>query len=167
MKNFEIAINERVIEAINAILSSGLALNKADLAEKFGIKPAKFSEILNKRMKAGMDIIQNLCIDYEISADWLITGEGSMYRSPGVMNEAPPPDRDEVVRLLREKVAIRHILYIQQSVMKINTHMAIAVHNHVHFGSSGHTYVGVHTKEIIFTQLAIPTTCYIFVTLLE
>ena len=60
MKNFEIAINERVIEAINAILSSGLALNKADLAEKFGIKPAKFSEILNKRMKAGMDIIQNL-----------------------------------------------------------------------------------------------------------
>lgn len=105
MKNFEIAINERVIEAINAILSSGLALNKADLAEKFGIKPAKFSEILNKRMKAGMDIIQNLCIDYEISADWLITGEGSMYRSPAVMNEAPPPDRDEVVKLLREKVA--------------------------------------------------------------
>ena len=105
MKNFEIAINERVIEAINAILSSGLALNKADLAEKFGIKPAKFSEVLNKRMKAGMDIIQNLCIDYEISADWLITGEGSMYRSPAVMNEAPPPDRDEVVRLLREKVA--------------------------------------------------------------
>lgn len=104
MKNFEIAINERVIEAINAILSSGLALNKADLAEKFGIKPAKFSEILNKRMKAGMDIIQNLCIDYEISADWLITGEGSMYRSPAVMNEAPPPDRDEVVRLLREKI---------------------------------------------------------------
>ena len=27
-----------------------------------------------------------------------------MYRSPAVMNEAPPPDRDEVVRLLREKI---------------------------------------------------------------
>jgi len=105
MKNFEIAINERVIEAINYILSSKIEMSKADLAEKFGIKPAKFSEILNKRMKAGMDIIQKLCIDYEISADWLITGEGSMYRTPGVMNEAPPPDRDEVVRLLREKVA--------------------------------------------------------------
>lgn len=56
-------------------------------------------------MKAGMDIIQNLCIDYEISADWLITGEGSMYRSPAVMSGTAPPDRDEVVRLLREKVA--------------------------------------------------------------
>ncbi len=41
----------------------------------------------------------------DIDANWLITGEGSMYRSPAVMNEAPPPDRDEVVRLLREKVA--------------------------------------------------------------
>ena len=41
----------------------------------------------------------------DIDANWLITGEGSMYRTPGVMNEAPPPDRDEVVRLLREKVS--------------------------------------------------------------
>jgi len=41
----------------------------------------------------------------EIDANWLITGEGSMYRTPSVMDEAPPPDRDEVVRLLREKVA--------------------------------------------------------------
>ena len=28
-----------------------------------------------------------------------------MFRTPAVMDEAPPPDRDEVVRLLREKVA--------------------------------------------------------------
>ncbi len=104
MKNFEIAINERVIEAINTILSSGLALNKADLAEKFGIKPAKFSEILNKRMKAGMDIIQNLCINYDISADWLITGEGAMWRVSSVMNETPPPDRDKYVQLLESKI---------------------------------------------------------------
>ena len=40
-----------------------------------------------------------------LDMNWLLTGEGSMYRSPAVMNEAPPPDRDEVVRLLREKVA--------------------------------------------------------------
>lgn len=78
MKNFEIAINERVIEAINFILSSKIESSKAELAEKLGVKPAKFSEILNKRMKAGMDIIQKLCNDYEISADWIITGRGEM-----------------------------------------------------------------------------------------
>lgn len=40
-----------------------------------------------------------------LDANWLLSGEGSMYRTPSVMNEASPPDRDEVVRLLREKVA--------------------------------------------------------------
>ncbi len=105
MKNFEIAINERVIEAINFILSSKIESSKAELAEKFGVKPAKFSEILNKRMKAGMDIIQKLCIDYEISADWLITGEGSMHRvDTAVMSSTAPPDRDEIIQLLRDKI---------------------------------------------------------------
>ena len=46
MKEFEIIVNERVIEAINYVLTSNRCLNKASLAESFGIKPAKFSEIL-------------------------------------------------------------------------------------------------------------------------
>lgn len=78
MKNFEIAINERVIEVIKLILSSKIESSKAELAEKLGVKPAKFSEILNKRMKAGMDIIQKLCDEYNVSADWIITGRGDM-----------------------------------------------------------------------------------------
>lgn len=105
MKNYEIDINERVINAINYILASKIESNKAELADKFGIKPAKFSEILNKRMKAGMDIIQKLCIDYLISADWLITGEGEMLRDKRPCSEAPPADRDEIISLLREKIA--------------------------------------------------------------
>lgn len=37
---------------------------------------------------------------------WLITGEGSMHKADtAVMSGTAPPDRDEVVRLLREKVA--------------------------------------------------------------
>lgn len=49
-----------------------------------------------------LEIIISIYTDLNLY--WLITGEGSMYRSPAVMNEAPPPDRDEVVRLLREKI---------------------------------------------------------------
>ena len=41
----------------------------------------------------------------DIDANWLLTGEGSMYRDTTVMSDTAPPDRDEVVRLLREKVA--------------------------------------------------------------
>ena len=40
----------------------------------------------------------------DIDANWLLTGEGSMYRDTTVMSDSPPPDRDEIVRLLREKI---------------------------------------------------------------
>ena len=97
MKNFEIAVNERVIEAINYILKINPNLNKALLAESIGIKPAKFSEILNKRMAAGMDIIQKLCSDYAISANWLITGEGEMCRQ---IDDNSVETNDKISRLI-------------------------------------------------------------------
>ena len=40
----------------------------------------------------------------DIDANWLLTGEGSMYRDTTVMSDTAPPDRDEIVRLLREKI---------------------------------------------------------------
>jgi len=97
MKNFEIIVNERVIEAINYILKTNTSLNKALLAESIGIKPAKFSEILNKRMAAGMDIIQKLCSDYAISANWLITGKGEMCRKP---DDDSSETNDKISRLI-------------------------------------------------------------------
>ncbi len=37
---------------------------------------------------------------------WLITGEGSMHKADTtVMSDTAPPDRDEIIQLLREKVA--------------------------------------------------------------
>ena len=46
-------INTRFIEAINMLLDKDNSLSKGDLASALSIKPAKFSEILNGRMKAG------------------------------------------------------------------------------------------------------------------
>lgn len=97
MKNFEVIVNERVIEAINYILKTNTSLNKALLAESIGIKPAKFSEILNKRMAAGMDIIQKLCSDYAISANWLITGKGEMCRQT---DDNSAETNDKISRLI-------------------------------------------------------------------
>ena len=39
-----------------------------------------------------------------LDANWLLTGEGTMNRTLGVMSDTSSPDRDEVVRLLREKI---------------------------------------------------------------
>lgn len=109
MKNFELVINQRVIDAISYILASNNGLSKAILAQKIGIKPAKFSEILNKRMAAGMDVIQNLCIEHGISAHWLITGEGEMLRTQ--RNEQPKSSGSTTeIELLKEVIHNKDVI---------------------------------------------------------
>lgn len=102
MKNFEIAINERVIEAIKSVLSSKYGENQTEFAKNFNISPSKFTEILKKRMKAGMDIIQKLCDEYDVSADWIVTGRGEMYRNTEVLDNGNTETSNSNIRSLIE-----------------------------------------------------------------
>lgn len=77
-------INSRTIGAINALLKQDSALTKTALATSLNVKPAKFSEILNGRMMAGADMMASLCSEYNISASYLLTGEGAMFREVGM-----------------------------------------------------------------------------------
>lgn len=70
-------INARFLEAIDAILVTRIALSKSALAEAFGVKPAKFSEILNGRMKAGVDMLAIMCNMFFVSPDWLLMSRGA------------------------------------------------------------------------------------------
>lgn len=70
-------INNRFIEAINNLIDSA-GLTKTSIAQSLGIKPAKFSEILNNRMNVGTDTLALLCETYSINASWLLLGEGEM-----------------------------------------------------------------------------------------
>ncbi len=69
-------INSRFIRAVNAIIAHKLMPNKAALAESLGVKPAKFSEILNGRMNAGVDMLAIMCDFYKVSPDWLLMSRG-------------------------------------------------------------------------------------------
>ena len=73
-------INSRTIGAINTLLEQDSALTKTALATSLNVKPAKFSEILNGRMMAGADMMALLCSEYNISASYLLTGEGTMFK---------------------------------------------------------------------------------------
>lgn len=77
-------INTRFIEAINMLLDKDNSLSKGDLASALSIKPAKFSEILNGRMKAGSDLIAILSKKFEISSEWLLNGEGEIFKNPSL-----------------------------------------------------------------------------------
>ena len=70
-------INKRFITAVHAIIKKGLISSKAGLAESLNVKPAKFSEILNGRMKAGVDMIAIMCDFYKVSPDWLLMSRGN------------------------------------------------------------------------------------------
>ena len=82
-------INKRFIAAIESLLQDR-GLTKIKVAQSLGIKPAKFSEILNNRMNAGVDLIADLCEQYSYSASWILNGEGPMLQ-PGQLKGRSKP----------------------------------------------------------------------------
>lgn len=88
-------INRRFITAVNAIMANNLISSKAGLAESLGVKPAKFSEILNGRMKVGVDMIAILCDFYHVSPDWLLMSRGNnVFRSSSTLPKIWVDDED-------------------------------------------------------------------------
>lgn len=75
-------ITARFARAVIAVIATGQCPNKAALADSLGVKPAKFSEILNGRMKVGLDMVARMCDLYNVSPDWLLMGRGNhVFRS--------------------------------------------------------------------------------------
>lgn len=109
------SINQRFIEAVENLLQDK-GLTKAGIAADLGVKPAKFSEILNNRMMAGTDMIASLCEKFSYSPIWLLVGEGPMLipgylkgRSKpaialGILSEPIPED---VQKELKRKMAAK------------------------------------------------------------
>lgn len=71
-------VNDRVIIAINILLKRRPDLSKATLSELLGVTNTSFSHIMSKRMHASVEMMASLCLRFNISADWLLTGRGSM-----------------------------------------------------------------------------------------
>ena len=71
-------VNDRVIAAINFLLKQHPDLQKTTFAELSGITKTSFSHIINKRTNANVETMASLCLHFNISADWLLTGRGSM-----------------------------------------------------------------------------------------
>lgn len=57
-------------------------LNRIDFANKLGVSNAVMSHISSGRNKAGTELILNILTQFQdISADWLLLGNGEMLRS--------------------------------------------------------------------------------------
>lgn len=92
-------INGRAVNALLAIIANGLVATKTDLAECLGAKPAKFSEILNYRMKVGIDMIAKVCDWYNVDPYWVLMGRGNhIFRDPDYEPEPYSIDDDDLDR---------------------------------------------------------------------
>lgn len=83
--------------------------NKNSLSVKIGMASSTFGRYVNGENKPTVSLLQSILSQYEdVSADWLLMGKGSMYKT----TELPPVDASseesidhsaEVARLVREK----------------------------------------------------------------
>lgn len=78
-------INKRFVEAVNHLLSNNIVAGKGLISESLNIKASKFSEILNYRMNVGTDLVAMISDLYNIDANWLLTGRGSMLKNEKVL----------------------------------------------------------------------------------
>ncbi len=77
MNTDKVEINKRFNIAIDSLLKDK-GLTKASIAQSLGMKPSKFSEILNCRMNVGTDTLALLCELYSFNPSWILIGEGPM-----------------------------------------------------------------------------------------
>lgn len=71
-------ISSRFIMAYERLLADNKTTDKKDFASKIGISPSMVTEISKGRSAVGTTAIQNIVLNFNISANWLLTGQGNM-----------------------------------------------------------------------------------------
>ena len=74
-------VSNRFIRAYERLLADGTVTDKKTFAAGIGISPSMVTEIHKGRSSVGTAAIQNLVLVYNVSPDWLLTGDGEMLRS--------------------------------------------------------------------------------------
>lgn len=72
-------ISARFIKAYNELLNRNKVVDKRDFANKLSISASMVTEISKGRSNVGTLAIQNIVSQFNISADWLLTGRGEMF----------------------------------------------------------------------------------------
>lgn len=89
-------ISARFIEAYEALFTRKEVSDKRDFATKLEISSSMVTEITKGRSSVGTSAIQNIVLQFNISADWLLTGRGEMFANESsTLNAQQPIIADE------------------------------------------------------------------------
>lgn len=76
---------------IQAIIDQQYSANKRAFANAVGIVPTVVQNIVGTRQgKPSYDVIEKICVNANVSPEWLLTGEGSMLKTPSGDSPANP-----------------------------------------------------------------------------
>jgi transcriptional regulator with XRE-family HTH domain len=74
-------IIEQKLQSFSQRLAQAIArsgLNQTQFANKLGISPSFVSDVLRGNKKPGAEVLCKIRVEFGVSADWLLTGEGQM-----------------------------------------------------------------------------------------
>lgn len=74
---------DSLIRRINEVMLH-FNMNISEFAAKSDIAQGNVSAMLNKKRTIGDGVLNKICISFDISKDWLLTGEGEMLKSGNV-----------------------------------------------------------------------------------
>lgn len=83
-----IAIQERFFHAINTLIESGKLAGMKTFCGDYGLHKAKYTRLRNAMLShretdyrlIDLDGLHFLVKEYKVSADWLLTGRGKMFK---------------------------------------------------------------------------------------
>ena len=73
-------VTKRFIEAIEWLINQEQVQDQKAIAPSLGVSTSMVTEIIKKRSNVGVTMLQNIVLKYDISAEWLLTGEGEMLK---------------------------------------------------------------------------------------
>lgn len=73
-------VSRRFLDVYAYLKDNGLVRSQREFTEKIGISPSMFTEICKHRSNVGIAPVQNIVSEFNINADWLLTGRGEMIR---------------------------------------------------------------------------------------
>lgn len=80
-------INERFERIINELFNG----NKRAFAKAVGISPTVVENVVGTRKgKPSYDVLVKVCVNANISAEWVITGEGDMLKTKHISDSFTP-----------------------------------------------------------------------------
>jgi hypothetical protein len=89
-------ITVRFLDAYHHLLAEGRVSDAKMFASGLEISTSMMTEIIKGRSNIGVRAIQNIVTRFNVSSEWLLTGEGKMIKDDTIETSSPAPIQEPI-----------------------------------------------------------------------